>query len=772
MPLLHAGSATSKRRQARSSPDMDTLFGRVANETLPHQLHVADYSQAKIESLPELLPLSSASDALSAPVPHPLHVKATLDAHALSSRVNRQSQKVLPSSGRGYDKSDGAGASNPTTAHFQGPFSAAPRQSSLCHSAAVSDAELLPGQSCAAEEAEAPQAWLASPEKYRPSANKPTAHVRASLADSGTEAQTRAVDAACAMPAAHGLHLQQVQDMLTQAAASNQNAQPGVLSHSAMLYSQSTSLQLHEVKQSTRQAHFLPSAASTRATSWPVVTHASKLRHGEQLRQAAAEAAATAAGQAARAESSVRLKTPPTIAFHSMAARHAMVAAEAAAAAAAVTAACRIFGTAIHPQHSAGQLGAHSSLPEGHAQGRARQLLDPASRAGRFHASAPASPVHRGKRRASALQQAGHGLFDIESQCVGCSLDLADVYGRLRYQHASREESPGLQRPLGNEVLPYAASAPASPVRHRTAVTSIRQYQQLPIEQQSPLASCNDRLSLAAQPHQLLQQQSVQGTAAGWRQQTTASQQRLSCDPAQHSRQPVQIPQHGQGSAPIQQAQPAKRRQQAQHAQQATWHQEQAQPIEDPFQASDRFPVCPELSLLPSSSNQQHRQQGFLTDSTHYFTAPRNLCCQTVKPAARVHAHQMRHGSTAADAAVTAVLGDSMAVETNSCLEPIRTRCDEAVTVPAQPSGRADRVGDLLRSLTEEEFWEAARAELLDSADAVRQRSCMSQLQAGSPRKMPELPAHDGRSQNTPDPRKCTGQLLPSGITPLLGKLL
>ncbi|KAL3143474.1 hypothetical protein ABBQ38_002282 [Trebouxia sp. C0009 RCD-2024] len=754
-----------------SSLDMDALFGRVAKETLPDQLHVADYSQTRVESLPELLHPSRASAALSAPTPHPRHDKATLDAHA--SPVDRQSQKVLPSSGRGYVKSDGIVATNPTAAQFQGPFSAAPRQSSLCHLTALSDVELLPSHSGAEEEAEA---WRASREQYRPSAKQPNADVRASLAESstGTEPPSRAVDAACAIPSAQGLHLPLVQDMLTQAGASDQTAQPGGLSQSAMPDSQSTSLHLQEAKHAAPQAHSLPSPASTLATSWPDVTHVSKLRHGEQLRQAAAEAAATAAGQAARAESSIRVRTPPTIAFHSMAAKHAMVAAEAAAAAAAVTADCRIPRTATDPQHSAGQLGAHSSLLEGHAEVRARRLLAPAPRGGRLHASAPASPVHRGKGSISALHTAGHGLSDMDSQYVGCSLDLADVRGCVKYQHGSRGEHCGMQQLSGHEVLPSAASAPTSPVRHRMAGTSTRRHQQLPREQQSPRASCNDRLAVAAQPHQLLQQQSIHSTDAGWRQGTTGSQQRHSSDQAQQSRQHVQIPQHGQGSAPVQQAQRAKRSQQAQHAQQATRHQEQAQPMQDPFQASDRFPVCPELSLLPSRSSQQDRQQGLLTDSTNFSTAPRSLCCQTVKPAARGHAQQMRHGSTAADAAVTAVDGHCMAVQRKSCLELIRPRCDDAVTVPAQPRGRADRADradtaeELLSSLTEEEFWEAARAELLDTADAVRHRSCMSQLQGGSPCKMPELPVHDGGSQNTPDPRKPIGQLLPSGITPLL----
>ena len=188
--------------------------------------------------------------------------------------------------------------------------------------------------------------------------------------------------------------------------------------------------------------------------------------------------------------------------------------------------------------------------------------------------------------------------------------------------------------------------------------------------------------------------------------------------------------------------------------------------MEDPFKASEQFPVCPELSLPPLRSNKQDRQRGLLTDSTNHFTVSQNHCCQTMRPAARVHAQQMQHGSTAAD---------SVAVHRKSCLEHTRTRCVDAVTTPAEPKGRADggdRATELLSSLTEEEFWDAARAELLDTAEAVRHRSCMTQLQGGSPLKMSELFVHDGRTQHTPHPRNPSGQLLPSGITPLLGKLL
>lgn len=663
MPLLYAGTDTSKHCHIMTSLDMDACFGRVANETLPEQLHVTDYAHAGNDSPPELLHLSRESDTLSAPTPEPLYDKATLHTHA--SPLNLQSRKVLPGPGRD-DAQDG---------------------------------QLLEGR-------------------------------------------------------------------LTQPDAAHQNPQFDTHSQPAMPCSQSTSLHLQEVKSSRLHAHALPPAASILATSWPDVTHVGKLRHGEQLRKAAAEAAATAAGQAARAESSVRMRTPPTIAFHSAAAKHAMVAAEAAAAAAAVTADSRIQDTTTSsPQHRAGHLGSHSArLLEGHAQGR--QLLAPALRAGRLHASAPASPISLGKVNSSSLHEASHGLLDMVGPYTGCSLDLADCRGYVRHQHASRGEDFGMQRLSGSNMLASAASAPASPVKPSMAGISIRQHQQPTLTQQPPLASYNDGHLAAGQPQHLPQQQSMQSTDAGLRREAAASHQRDFHVQAQHSKQQVQTSQRAQGSAPTQQGLHAKRSQQAQ---QATWQHREACPLEDPFKASEQFPVCPESSLLiPTSSNMQERLQGLLTDCTNQHAGPPSRCCQAVKAAAGVQ--QLRQGSRG-DAPVTAGHGNSKAPQRRSCLEQDTRRCDDAFSGQGQAQGKALGATELLSSLTEEEFWAAAREELLDTAEAVRHRSCMSQLQGVSPLKMPELSVHDGRSQHTPDPRKHTGLHLPSGITPLLGQL-
>ena len=477
-----------------------------------------------------------------------------------------------------------------------------------------------------------------------------------------------------------------------------------------------------EVKPEMMTTNSFPIAASTLPTSWPEMTHVGKLRHGEQLRQAAAEAAAAAAGQAARAESAVRLRTPPTIAFHSMAAKHAMIAAEAAAAAAAVTADSTNQGKAMGPQHGPGHLKLQSSLLEGHAQGRARQFHAP--RAGRLPASAPTSPVRHGKQNSSTQHRGSHGLLDMTCQNAGCSVDLAD--GRVQSQHAGTKEPFGILEMSGNDVLPSAASAPASPVRVTMVGGSVQQYHSLP------------------------QQQSVQSTAAG---EADACQQRVSGQ-AEHCKhlQQIQIAQHAQHG---QQPQRAQRSQQAQHAQQATWEQEGLHPMEDPFQASEQFPVCPELPLSLPNKDTQDSQQGLLTDCTNQ---PQGRRCQPARLPAKPWSQQVRHA-------------DSMATRKENCRDHDRRGCNQALGMQAQLRGRTELATELLSSLTEEEFWEAARAELLDTAEPVRHKSCIGELDGVSPVKAIQLPVLASRMQHTPEPRVNNGPVQPSGITPLLGEL-
>ena len=721
-PLLDADGTRNRQPHGMSSVVKRTPFGRVVDEGPPQELRATDHhSHALNDSLPELPHPSSSAllGALSVPIPDPLHDQRAQSNHAFP--VNR--------------------ASSP-----------ARWPSSLCNSAAPSGAESHSGESHA--EAAACQVKMASPEQPCLSAKSNSSGVRsnssgakcpaadvvsASAAVRDSEMHSGFVDAVAAVPFASGLQV--VQQGLTQPDSICQNLQADPRPRPAEPGSQMTSHHQehkHKIKQGVKpealNAHTF-SAASSLATSWPRVSHVGTLRHGKQLRQAAAEAAATAAGQAARAESAVRLHTPPTIAFHSIAAKHAVLAAEAAAAAAAVTADSAVQGAALSLKHRAG----HSNTQ---LLGWAGQLPASAPKAGRLHESAPASPVQHGKHSSSALggRYAEH------------SMDPADVQapGHAQHQHASRGECLDVLELFGNDVLPRTASAPPTPVITRAAGNTVREHQQ---GQESFLSSCSVGLLADAHCHHLPQQhsrQSVQSTNAGWKMDTDASQ---------HARfgQPAQLPQHGQRS------QHAQRGQQAQHEQQATWEQEGTHPMEDPFKASEQFPICPDLCLsLPNSKKQDSQQECLLIDCTHQLTNPQSRHCQTVRPPSTSPPQPMPCSSRS-DAAVTAALKESMAPHQGTYQNGSRS-------MQAESRGRAELATETLSSLTDNDFWEAARAELLDTAEPVRHKSCISDLDTVCPSEMSALPMVADKMQHTPEPRMNIGPVPASGITPLLCK--
>ena len=724
-----------------SSVDMDALFGRVA-EIAPPQ--AADHhSHATTNSLPELLHPSSSSTLLAAlpvSIQNPVQDKRATSSHAVLVNIRGQrahSERLLRES------------------------STARRPNNLCHSGAPCDTELYSGESHA--EAAACQVRMASSEQpclsaklTSSGAKRPAANVVSSnfAVVTDSEAYSSAVDAAAAVPFAQGL--QTVQQGLTHPDGFCQNLQSDSQPQPAVPSSQMTSHRhephqdiKQEVEPETLNAN-TSSAASTLATSWPMVSHVGKLRHGKQLRQAATEAAAAAAGQAARAESAVRLHTPPTIAFHSTAAKHAMLAAEAAAAAAAVTADSSLQGAPSSPKHGAGHC--HTQL-----LGWAGQLTASGPRVERLHASAPASPVRHGEHSSSALHKASH-LLGMAGQYAGNSMDPADVHAPedAQHQHASRGDFLDVLQLLGNDVLPSTASAPATPLIIRAAGNTARQCQQLLMGQPSPLSSCSNGLMADAQCPHLVQQQSKQSTDAGRKMDSNASQH-AQCG------QEAQLAQHGQ------MVQHAQRGQQAQHAQQATWEQEGAHPMEDPFKASEQFPICPGMCLLLPNSNKQDSRQGcLLTDCTNQLASLQSRHCQTVRPAPKSHSQQMPHCSRSG-AAVTAALKHSMDPQQGTHQDE-NGMCEHRLSMQAESRGRAELATELLSSLTEDEFWEAARAELLDTVEPVRHRSCISQLGSVCPIEISALSIVADKMQHTPEPRTNKGLVLLSGITPLLGK--
>ena len=746
---------------------MNAFFGRVANEADPQELQAADHhSHAMKDSLPELLnPSSSTSlDALSASIPDPFHDN---QAHALIMLspcvlgANTQRQKDLCLCRWSGARSLGANALA-AEAHSAGLLRAsspARWPSSLCHSAAPSGVEVHSGESHA--EAAACQVRLASPEQPGPSTTSTSSGARSnsrgaqcSAADvmstaaavTDSEMYSGTVDVATAVPFAQGL--QTVQRGLTHPDGFCQNLrldsqpQPGGQMES---HWQEPKQEIKQgVKPEAPNAN-TSSAASMLATASPRVSHVSKLRHGKQLRQAAAEAAAAAAGQAARAESAVRLHTPPTIAFHSTAAKHAMLAAEAAAAAAGVAADSTVQGVVTSPKLRAG----HCNIQ---LLGCLGQSLASAPRAGRLHASAPASPVGHGEHSSSALHMGG--------QYAGHSMDPADVQaaGHAQHQHASRGELFGVLELFGNDVLPSTASAPATPVITRAAGNKVWEHQH---GQESFLPSCSGGLLPDAQCHHLPQQQSRQSmlsTDAGWKVDTNALQH------AQCGQQ-AQLAQHGQRSQHAQhgqRSQHAQHGQQAQHEQQATWEQEGTHPLEDPFKASEQFPICPELCLsLPDSKKQDSRQSCLLTDCTNQLAGPQS---RTVRP--KCHSQQMPHCSRPG-AAVTATLKGSPATHQG---DDRKRRCEQAVSMPTESRGKTKLATELLSSLTEDDFWEAARAELLDTAEPVRHRSCISGMDTVCPFQMNELGIIADRTQHTAEPSMNMRPIPPSSITSLLCK--
>ena len=732
IPLLDADGTRNRQRHVMSSVDMNALFGRVANEGPPQELQANDHhSHAMNDSLPELLRPSSSTllDALSVPIPDSFYDQRAPSNHAFL--VNTQGQR----------------------AHSERLLRAsrpARWPSSLCHSAAPSGAESHSGES----EAAAHHVRMASSEQPCLGAKSSSSGARSnssgakcsatdvvatSAAVRDSEMHSGPGNVAAAVPFAQGL--QTVQQALTHPDGFCQNLRTDSHPQPAVPGSQMTSRRQepkHEIKQGVKpeaQNANTSSAASSLATSWPRVSHVGKLRHGKQLRQAAAEAAAAAAGQAARAESAVRLQTPPTIAFHSIAAKHAMLAAEAAAAAAAVTADSTVQGAAISPKHRAGDCNTQ-------LLGWAGQLPASALRAERLHASAPASPVCHGKHSSSALV----------GQYAGPSMDPADVQAprHAQHQHASRGECPDVLELFGNVVLPNTASAPATSVT-RAAGNTVWEEQQ---GQDSFLSSCSDGLLADAHCHHLPQQrsrQSVQSTEAGWKLDTSASQH------AQCGQQ-AQLAQHGQRS---------QRGQQAQHVQQATWEQEGTHPMEDPFKASEQFPICPDLCLsLPNSEKQDSWQSCLLTDCTNQMANLYSRHCRAVRPPPESQSQQCSRSG----AAVTAAFKDSMAPHQGTYQHDGERRCEQALSMRAESGGRAELATERLSSLTEHDFWEAARAELLDTAEPVRHRSCISELDTACPSEMSKLSMVADKMQHTPEPRMNKGPVPPSGITPLLCK--
>lgn len=570
-----------------SSLDMNVYFGQVADETLVQCSQAEHRAGAAALLMPELLDHSSSLDDFPEPIPDPFagerikhaksgkrHVRFDRDL-AKSAQIQAKSDRVEANSGKGHAKADSVLAKSDQSQGRSVNNGVEP-----IRVAANSDQECIK-----------PECLLVNPHRmaFHTGTDLAQSQADSCLRSEGTaQVGDTALDALCnstAMPPSSKATANTVPVLPSEDPKDEWQQPPRcVQKHAAAVHcSTADALPAGAQHRVCNQGENHISAAS----SWPEdacshVAHMSKLRHGQQLRQAAAEAAAVAAAQAARAESAVHADTPPAIAFHSKAARHAMAASEAAAAAASLRG--LVMGT--------------SSSQEGLKQ----MLTGSETRAGRLHASAPASPFHPSKQHSSVLHKACHNVWTAVSRRTGCSTDSVDVCAPQYV--ADDQEGNGLYSNAEEAAAKpkTAASAPASPSSFQRAAAPAVPTQEQVQSQQSGAPS---------QGHH------IRGLQANL-------QSRSSALPPDDDWQCLHAPQLGQRLQQRQEPQQECGESQlgSQHGSQlgsqsaSQWLQQEEQ---DPFKASALFPVYAELpssigpftdctNQLSSTHHQTHQQ--------------------------------------------------------------------------------------------------------------------------------------------------------------------
>ena len=507
--------------------------------------------------------------------------------------------------------------------------------------------------------------------------------------------------------------------------------------------------------------------------AWPLLPHVTKLRHGQQLRQAAAEAAAVAAGQAAKAESAVSLRTPPTIAFNSKAACHAMAAAEAAAAAASLTG-----GQVMH---------AVTGSQEEPTQGCSGHSL----RAGRLHASAPASPMNVGKQHSSVLHKACHGLSAAVGRRTDCSSDIVNVSDP---QYVGGPDDKGQLHNTAWQScsaggMKGSTSAPNSPlpVKHAAGVESQRattaQSQQLGVLHHEALQQ-QPSDTTAQQAKSLSERQVTSGSDPqlgghspqdqGWQQEKV--QEQLPPKSQHWSRHDSELGSHPASTwqQEGEQQMPAEVQQGCHGGSQlgSRWQQQEG---EDPFKASAMFPVYAELAGSCNASGSSP-----LVDCTNQLASTGIHSHQhALVPHKLAQSRHRRHASKStadvckiADAALALHQASAKGRHTYSG----QRACGSVPAAEPMPAQRltcsASDAAAALTSLSEEDFWQAAQADLTDTVETVKHKSrlCDACSQASSPEKVHQMKALIGSIAQTPKPG--THEAHYSGITPLLGMLI
>ena len=788
---MAAGKGRGSKHLLMSSLDMDAYFGKVADNSHPQAAH-ADHMTGHPHTS-ELLDHSESFEQFSQSIPDPFAEGYT---HAKHDRVLAKSGQTPPKlgriqskSGKGLAKSgqtllmpdsnqvnSGRSISKSDQTHAKiGTSSSHPVIREVAKAAQGSwtsdGCQGLSKMTASHTGTDMPDLQLGSmrQSKLRDAASNSVEAASSSMTVSHSKADARGSLAAVnshGLEQAHQQRQQQAGCVREPAFALHHSMIAGIPAGTQQTAAAATAAT------DTGKAGTRPSAVQG---AWPLLPHVTKLRHGQQLRQAAAEAAAVAAGQAAKAESAVPLRTPPTIAFNSKAARHAMAAAEAAAAAASLTGGQVMHATA----------GSQEEPNEG--------CIGQGQRAGRLHASAPVSPVNAGKQRSSVLHKACHGLSAAVGRRTDCSSDIVNVSDP---QYVAGPDDKGqlhntAWQSCSANGMTGSASAPNSPlpVKHAAGVESQRttcaQSQQSGVLHHKAL---QQPLDMTAQQAKSLSERQAWPSGSdpqlgghspqdqGWQQEE--EQEQSPPKSLQWSRHDSKLGSHSASTWQQQQEEEQWMHPEVQQGCQGgsrlgpQWQQEEG---EDPFRASAMFPVYAELTGSSNASGSSP-----MTDCTNQLAST------------GIHSHQhklvqhkfaqsrhRRHASKYA-ADVSKVADSEFALHQAFAKQKCAYSSQQACgSVPAAEPMAAQRLtcsasdaAAALTSLSEEDFWQAAQADLTDTVETVKHKSrlCDACSQASTPEKVHQMKALSGSIAQTPKPG--THEAHYSRITPLMGMLM
>ena len=414
-------------------------------------------------------------------------------------------------------------------------------------------------------------------------------------------------------------------------------------------------------------------------------------------------------------------------------------------------------------------------------------------RAGRLHASAPASPINVGKQRSSVLHKACHGLSAAMGTRTDCGSDIVNV-GTPQYVVGSDSRgqlynTAWQSSPAGG--MTGSASAPNSPlpVKQATGVESQRatfaQSQQSGVLHHKALQQSLDMT--AQQANSLPEHQPV--TSGGDPQVGGHSLQNQGWQQEKEEEQsPPEGQQWSQHNLALGSQSASKWQQQQEEEQQmpgevqqgcqggsqlgSQWQQQEG---EDPFKASAMFPVCAELAGSSNASGSSP-----LTDCTNQLasTGIRVQQHALVQHTFAKSRHSRHTSKSAADVSQVAdsALALHQASAKDSCAYSGQQACGPVSAAEPMPAQRltcsASDAAAALTSLSEPDFWQAARADLTDTVETVKHRSrlCDEGSQASTPEKVHQMKALSGSMAQTPKPGM--RQAHHSGITPLLGMLI